>query len=202
MPLQTRIVQTAAVPDGADRLQFAPVRFLPTELPGVVLIEPAVFRDARGFFLESYHAGKFAEGGIDASFVQDNHSLSRRGTLRGLHGQRRFPQAKLVRCTEGSVFDVAVDARAGSPTFGRWVGFELSADNFRQLFIPPGFLHGFCTTSERAQIQYKCSELYHPEDEFGVIWNDPAIAIRWPIDAPLLSEKDRALPRLEDVAPV
>jgi dTDP-4-dehydrorhamnose 3,5-epimerase len=158
-----------------------------------------VFRDARGFFLESFHAGKFAAGGIRASFVQDNHSLSSRGTLRGLHAQARFPQAKLVRCTEGSVFDVAVDVRRGSPTFGRWVGFELSADNFRQLFIPEGFLHGFCATSERAQLQYKCAEIYHPEDELGVVWNDPEIGIRWPIAAPLLSDKDRALPRLRDV---
>ena len=178
------------------------MRFLSTELPGVVLIEPAVFRDARGFFLESFHAGKFAAGGIEATFVQDNHSLSSRGTLRGLHGQRRFPQGKLVRCTEGSVFDVAVDVRRGSASFGRWVGVELSAENFRQLWIPPGFLHGFCVLSKRAQLQYKCTELYHAEDEFGVVWNDPDLAIRWPIDAPLLSDKDRALPRLKDVLPV
>jgi dTDP-4-dehydrorhamnose 3,5-epimerase len=172
------------------------MRFLPTELPGVLLIEPAVFRDARGFFLESYHAARFAEAGIEAPFVQDNHSFSVRGTLRGLHGQLRFPQGKLVRCTEGSVFDVAVDVRRGSPSFGRWAGFELSAENFRQLWIPPGFLHGFCALSERAQVQYKCTQLYRPEDEVGVVWNDPDLAIHWPVEAPLLSDKDRALPRL------
>jgi len=176
------------------------MRFLPTELSGVILIEPAVFRDARGFFLESFHAAKFAAGGIVASFVQDNHSLSCRGTLRGLHAQRNFPQGKLVRCTEGSVFDVVVDVRRGSATFGRWAGFELAADNFRELWIPTGFLHGFCVTSERAQLQYKCTELYRPEDEFGVVWNDPDLGIRWPLDAPLLSERDRALPRLKDIA--
>jgi dTDP-4-dehydrorhamnose 3,5-epimerase len=175
------------------------MRFLPTELPGVLLIEPAVFRDARGFFLESYHAARFAEAGIEAPFVQDNHSFSVRGTLRGLHGQLRFPQGKLVRCTEGSVFDVAVDVRRGSPSFGRWAGFELSAENFRQLWIPPGFLHGFCALSERAQVQYKCTELYRPEDEVGVVWNDPELAIHWPVEAPLLSDKDRALPRLASV---
>jgi dTDP-4-dehydrorhamnose 3,5-epimerase len=176
------------------------MRFIPTELPGVVLIEPAVHRDARGFFLEAFHAGKFAASGLDVSFVQDNHSLSSRGTLRGLHGQARFPQGKLVRCTEGSVFDVAVDARRDSPEFGRWVGFELSADNFRQLWIPPGFLHGFCVLSERAQLQYKCTELYRPDDEIGVIWNDPDLAIRWPVPEPLLSDRDRALPRLAALA--
>lgn len=175
------------------------MRFLSTELPGVVLIEPAVFRDARGFFLESFHAAKFAAGGIEAVFVQDNHSLSSRGTLRGLHAQRRFPQGKLVRCTEGSVFDVAVDVRRGSPTFGRWASFELSADNFRELWIPAGFLHGFCVLSERAQLQYKCTELYHPEDEFGVVWNDPDVGIRWPVAEPLLSDRDRALPRLAEI---
>ena len=175
------------------------MRFLPTELPDVILIEPAVFRDARGFFLEAYHAAKFAEAGIDAPFVQDNHSLSAQGTLRGLHAQRRHAQGKLVRCTEGRVFDVAVDVRRGSSTFGRWAGFELSAENFRLLWIPPGFLHGFCVLSERAQLQYKCTALYHPEDEIGVVWNDPDLAIGWPVSAPLLSERDRALPRLADV---
>jgi dTDP-4-dehydrorhamnose 3,5-epimerase len=175
------------------------MRFVPTELPGVILVEPAVLRDSRGFFLEAYHAAKFASAGIDVRFVQDNHSLSSRGTLRGLHAQCRFPQGKLVRCTEGSIFDVAVDVRRGSPGFGRWFGVELSAENFRQLWIPPGFLHGFCVLSERAQLQYKCTELYRADDEIGVVWNDPELAIRWPVDAPLLSDKDRALPRLKDL---
>lgn len=175
------------------------MRFEPTSLPEVILIEPRVHRDARGFFLESYHEQRFAEGGITARFVQDNHSLSARGTLRGLHMQRRFAQGKLIRCTEGEIFDVAVDARPGSQSFGRWVGETLSAQNFRQLFVPPGFLHGFCVVSEKAQVEYKCTELYHPEDELGVIWNDPAIGVRWPIAAPLLSAKDTALPRLSEI---
>ena len=175
------------------------MRFEPTSLPEVILIEPRVHRDARGFFLESYHAQRFAEGGISARFVQDNHSLSARGTLRGLHMQHRFAQGKLIRCTEGEIFDVAVDARPGSATFGRWVGETLSAQSFRQLWVPPGFLHGFCVVSETAQVEYKCTELYHPEDELGVIWNDPAIGIRWPIAAPLLSAKDAALPRLSEI---
>jgi dTDP-4-dehydrorhamnose 3,5-epimerase len=172
------------------------MRFIPTELPEVVVVEPAVFRDARGFFLETFHAAKFAAEGISAVFVQDNHSSSSRGTLRGLHAQRRYPQGKLVRCTEGGVFDVAVDFRRESPNCGRWVGIELSDQNFRELWIPPGFLHGFCVLSERAQLQYKCTELYRPEDEIGVVWNDPDLAIRWPVDAPLLSDRDRALPKL------
>jgi dTDP-4-dehydrorhamnose 3,5-epimerase len=175
------------------------MRFIPTELPEVVVVEPAVHRDARGFFLESFHAAKFAEGGIHASFVQDNHSLSSRGTLRGLHAQLRHPQGKLVRCTEGRVYDVAVDIRRGSPGFGRWVGVELSDENFRELWIPPGFLHGFCALSERAQLQYKCTDLYRPDDEIGVVWNDPDLAIRWPFGDPLLSDKDRALPKLADI---
>ena len=175
------------------------MRFEPTSLPDVILIEPRVHRDARGFFLENYHAQKFAEGGIDARFVQDNHSLSGRGTLRGLHMQNRFAQGKLVRCTAGEIFDVAVDARPGSRTFGRWVGEMLSAVNFRELWIPAGFLHGFCVVSETAQVEYKCTELYHPEDELGVIWNDPGIGIAWPIAEPLLSVKDSALPRLSEI---
>lgn len=176
------------------------MRFIPTELPEVIVIEPAVHRDARGFFLESFHAARFAAAGIRAAFVQDNHSLSSRGTLRGLHAQDRHPQGKLVRCTEGWIFDVAVDVRAGSASFGRWVGVELSDENFRELWIPPGFLHGFCVLSERAQLQYKCTELYRPDDEIGVVWNDPDLGIRWPIEQPLLSDKDRALPKLADLA--
>jgi len=175
------------------------VRFEPTAIPEVIRVEPQVFRDARGFFLESYHEAKFAAAGVPARFVQDNHSRSTRGTLRGLHMQLRFAQGKLVRCIAGEVFDVAVDARRGSKTFGRWVGETLSAENFRQLWVPPGFLHGFCVVSETAEIQYKCTELYHPEDEIGVIWNDPELAIRWPLAAPLLSAKDSALPRLGEV---
>ena len=176
------------------------MRFEPTAIPDVIRVEPRVFRDSRGFFLESYHEGKFADGGVRARFVQDNHSRSSRGTLRGLHMQVAFAQSKLVRCVAGEVFDVAVDVRPGSPTYGRWVGETLSAENFRQLWVPAGFLHGFCVTSESAEIQYKCTELYHPEDELGVIWNDPDLGIRWPVSAPLLSDKDAKLPRLRDVA--
>jgi dTDP-4-dehydrorhamnose 3,5-epimerase len=175
------------------------MRFEPTAIPDVIRIEPRIFRDARGFFLESYHEARFAEGGVRARFVQDNHSRSARGTLRGLHMQVAFAQGKLVRCIAGEVFDVAVDVRPGSRTFGRWVGETLSAENFRQLWVPPGFLHGFCVTSESAEIEYKCTELYHPEDELGVAWNDPDLAIRWPISTPLLSAKDASLPRLRDV---
>lgn len=175
------------------------MRFEPTVIPEVIRVEPRVFEDARGFFLETYHAGKFAEAGISAPFVQDNHSFSARGTLRGLHMQGVFAQGKLVRCTAGEIFDVAVDARPGSPSFGRWVGETLSAKNSRMLWVPPGFLHGFCVLSETAHVQYKCTELYHPEDEIGVIWNDPDVAISWPIAAPTLSAKDAALPRLRDV---
>lgn len=175
------------------------MRFEPTAIPEVIRVEPQVFRDARGFFLESYHEAKFAAAGVSARFVQDNHSRSSRGTLRGLHMQLRFAQGKLVRCIAGEVFDVAVDARRHSKTFGRWVGETLSAENFRQLWVPPGFLHGFCVVSETAEIQYKCTELYHPEDELGVIWNDPELAIRWPLAAPLLSAKDAALPQLREV---
>jgi dTDP-4-dehydrorhamnose 3,5-epimerase len=175
------------------------MRFEPTAIPDVIRVEPRIFRDARGFFLESYHEARFSEGGVRARFVQDNHSRSARGTLRGLHMQVTFVQGKLVRCIAGEVFDVAVDVRRSSGTFGQWVGETLSAENFRQLWVPPGFLHGFCVTSETAEIEYKCTELYHPEDELGVSWNDPDLAIRWPISTPLLSAKDSGLPRLRDV---
>jgi dTDP-4-dehydrorhamnose 3,5-epimerase len=166
---------------------------------GVLLIEPTVHGDQRGFFLETYHAGKYREAGLDASFVQDNHSKSAGNTLRGLHAQREKPQGKLVRAIEGAIFDVAVDVRPGSPTFGKWVGETLSAENFRQLYVPPGFLHGFCVVSSIAQVEYKCTALYDPADEIGVIWNDADIAIDWPVREPLLSQRDRALPRLREL---
>jgi dTDP-4-dehydrorhamnose 3,5-epimerase len=175
------------------------VEFEPTAIPEVIRVQPRVHRDARGFFLESYHAPRFAQGGIRAPFVQDNHSFSARGTLRGMHMQREFAQGKLVRCIAGEIFDVAVDVRRGSKTFGCWVAETLSAENFRQLWVPPGFLHGFCVVSETAQVEYKCTELYHPEDELGVIWNDPDIGIAWPIGAPVLSAKDAVLPRLREI---
>jgi dTDP-4-dehydrorhamnose 3,5-epimerase len=175
------------------------VRFEPTELPEVVVIEPTVHRDARGFFVETYHAEKYRSGGIDATFVQDNHSRSTEGTLRGLHLQLRRPQGKLVRVIAGEIFDVAVDVRRGSPTFGRWVGVTLSAENFRQCYIPSGFAHGFCVLTPAAEVEYKCTELYDPADERGVVWNDPDVAIRWPVEHPLLSPRDAGLPRLAEL---
>lgn len=171
-----------------------------TALPGVLLVEPRVHRDHRGFFLETYHRSRYAEHGIDATFVQDNHSRSEGPILRGLHAQGRRPQGKLVRAVEGTIFDVAVDIRVGSPTFGRWVGYELSAENFHQLWVPPGFAHGFCLVSESAQVEYKCTDLYAPDDELTVLWNDPEIGVEWPVDEPILSAKDRAAPTLAEMA--
>ncbi len=178
-----------------------------TEIPDVLIIEPQVFRDERGFFLESYNRQKYREHGIEAEFVQDNHSRSQRGTVRGLHAQINRPQGKLVRCIEGEIFDVAVDVRRGSPTFGHWVGAWLTAENFRQIYVPTGFVHGFCVTSEIAQVQYKCTDIYDPSSEISVLWNDPEIGITWPLEelgAPILSKKDLAgkpLQQLMDVLP-
>ena len=169
------------------------MKFTPTEIPSVVLVEPTVFGDERGFFIESWERRKFAAAGIDADFVQDNHSRSVRGTLRGLHYQIEQPQGKLVRVTSGEVYDVAVDVRRASPTFGRWVGAVLSADNRRQLWIPPGFAHGFYVTSDAAEFQYKCTDFYAPAHERTIRWDDPDLAIDWPVPAgarPLLSPKD------------
>ena len=172
------------------------MRVIETTLAGVRLLEPTVFRDERGLFLETFRADRFAEAGIPDLFVQDNHSRSLRGTLRGLHWQWRKPQAKLVRVVNGSIFDVVVDVRRGSPTFGRWLGFEMSADRFTQLFVPVGFAHGFCVTSEAADVEYKCTDVYDPQGEAGLIWNDPGIGVDWPIKTPLLSPKDAAHERL------
>ena len=173
------------------------VAFHHTGLLGVVLVEPRVFGDERGFFLETHRQDRYAEGGIAGPFVQDNHSKSKQGTLRGLHAQVERPQGKLLRAVEGDIFDVAVDVRLGSPTFGYWYGALLTADNFRQLYIPEGFLHGFCVTSEIAQVEYKCTEFYHQGSEISVLWNDPVIGIEWPIDDPLLSRRDREAQTLE-----
>jgi dTDP-4-dehydrorhamnose 3,5-epimerase len=175
------------------------VRVIETAIPGVVVIEPDGFRDARGFFLETYHAGKFAGSGIDAVFVQDNHSRSVGGTLRGLHLQNPHAQGKLLRVIEGEVFDVAVDVRRGSPTFGRWVTVTLSADNMKLCFIPPGFAHGFCVVSPIAQVEYKCTDLYHPKHEIGIAWDDPALAIPWPVKDPVVSPRDAKNPLLAAV---
>jgi dTDP-4-dehydrorhamnose 3,5-epimerase len=175
------------------------MRFLLTEIPGVIIVEPEVHRDSRGFFLETYQARKYQEGGIPAVFVQDNHSQSIYGTIRGLHAQLQYPQGKLVRVIEGEIYDVAVDIRRGSPTFRRWIGVTLSAENFRQCYVPPGFAHGFCVTSESAQIEYKCTDFYDPSDEISLRWDDPDLGISWPAVTPTLSPKDRAAPRLRDV---
>ncbi|MEM7051088.1 MAG: dTDP-4-dehydrorhamnose 3,5-epimerase [Acidobacteriota bacterium] len=163
-----------------------------TNLEGVLLFEPVVHGDERGFFLETYHQGKYAEAGLDATFVQDNHSRSGASILRGLHAQRCHPQGKLVRAVEGAIFDVAVDIRRGSPTFAHWYGTVLSDKNFRQLYVPPGFAHGFCVIGESAQVEYKCTDLYRPDDEISIRWDDPEIAIDWPIREPRLSQKDDA----------
>ena len=172
------------------------MRVLSTEQPDVLVLQPTVHRDARAIFLETYQAERFAKAGITAPFVQDNHSRSARGVLRGLHAQRTTPQGKLVRAILGEIWDVAVDIRPGSATYGRWIGVTLDAAGFRQLWIPPGFLHGFCVMSEWAEIEYKCTAPYERDDEIGVVWNDPDIGIAWPIAAPALSPKDAALPRL------
>lgn len=170
-------------------------------LPGVLLVEPATYADARGFFRERYRVEGYRAVGIEGPFVQDNHSRSRRGVLRGLHFQRERPQGKLVECVRGAVYDVVVDLRAGSPTFGRWHGTELSDGGGRQLWVPPGLAHGFCVLSDEADVLYSCTDVYRPADEGGVAWDDPDLAIAWPLTEPVLSEKDRRLPRLADLAP-
>ena len=175
------------------------MQVIKTKLPGVLIIEPKVFGDARGFFLESFHAERYAAAGITLPFVQDNHSRSARGVLRGLHFQRTRPQGKLVSVSRGAVFDVAVDINPASPTCGQYVGVELTDENHRQLWIPPGYAHGFCVLSDVADFQYKCTDLYCPEDEGGLLWNDPDVNIAWPISQPLLSAKDQANPTLAEL---
>jgi len=169
-----------------------------TDLAGVRIIEPAIHADSRGFFMESYNVREFARHGLDDTYVQDNHSLSTQSTLRGLHYQLSPGQAKLVRVVVGEVYDVAVDIRRGSPSFGRWIGVWLSAENKRQLYIPTGFAHGFCVTSERAEFLYKVTGYYDPALERGIAWDDPDIGITWPVADPLLSPRDREHPRLRD----
>jgi len=169
---------------------------LDTSLPGVWEIHPDVFRDSRGIFIETYNQAKFAEIGVMDTFVQDNHSSSTKGTLRGLHYQLRHGQAKLCRVIEGEALDIALDIRIGSPTFKKWTMVLLSAEKQNQLYIPAGFAHGFLALTDRVQFLYKCSDFYNAEDEHGIQWNDPEIAISWPISDPLVSEKDRNLPAL------
>ena len=172
-----------------------------TNIEGLFVIEPRVFEDERGYFFESFNQKQFEElvTGKPTQFVQDNHSRSQKGVLRGLHLQKSRPQGKLVSCSAGAVFDVAVDVNPESPTFGQYVGLELSADNHKQLWIPPGYAHGFCVLTETADFQYKCTDLYFPEDEGGLIWNDPDVDIDWPIKNPLLSDKDLKLPTLAEI---
>lgn len=175
------------------------MRVVATELADVLLIEPDVLRDSRGFFLETYHAEKYRSVGLSTPFVQDNRSRSVRGTIRGLHLQVRRPQAKLVQVVTGEIYDVAVDVRRGSPTFGRFVALHLTADNCRQLYVPPGFAHGFAVMSDMADVEYKCTEIYDPAAEVGIAWDDPALAIAWPIAQPILSERDRHNPPLAEL---
>lgn len=170
-----------------------------TPLDGVLLIEPKVFGDARGFFIETWARDRYREAGVDGEFVQDNLSRSRKNALRGMHLQNPHGQGKLVQVLEGEVFDVAIDVRIGSPTFGRWVGYVLSAENHRQLWVPTGFAHGFCVTSEHALFAYKCTDVYHPAGEIGVLWSDPEVGIDWPVTEPVLSEKDARYPRLSEI---
>ena len=169
------------------------------DLNGLLIIEPKVFGDARGFFLESWNRNRYREAGMDMDFVQDNLSFSRRGILRGLHFQNPQPQGKLLQVLQGEVFDVAVDIRQGSPGFGKWHGLVLSAENKRQFYVPPGFAHGFAVLSETALFHYKCTEFYSPKDEMTIRWDDPDIAIKWPLKDPLLSDKDARGACLRDV---
>jgi len=172
---------------------------IPQAIPEVLLIEPKVFGDSRGFFMETYNAKRYAESGIPHIFVQDNHSHSAKGVLRGLHFQKQFPQGKLVYVTSGTVFDVAVDIRKESPTFGQWVGVILKAEEHKQFYVPAGFAHGFCVLSDMADFHYKCTDYYHPEDEGCIRWNDPDIAIDWRLDNPTLSPKDANAPFLKSL---
>lgn len=167
-------------------------------LPEIIIIEPELFQDDRGFFAEVYHQAKFEEAGIKGDFVQDNRSLSRKGTIRGLHYQVKKPQGKLVWVLSGEVFDVAVDIRRSSPTLGKWQGTLLSSENKKGIYIPPDFAHGFCVLSEEAEVFYKCTEFYSPEDERTIRWDDPEIAIDWPIKRPVLSDKDANAPLFKD----
>lgn len=173
--------------------------FKPTKIKDVYVIEPKVFGDNRGYFMETYKKEDFDNAGLKYDFVQDNQSKSKKGVLRGLHYQKNFPQAKLVRVISGEVFDVAVDLRKDSPTYGQWVGEILTSENKKMLMIPRGFAHGFMVLSEEAEFTYKCDEVYHPEDEGGIMWNDPDVGVEWPSDIePLLSEKDQKHPRLKE----
>ncbi len=173
----------------------------PQAIPEVLLVEPKMFRDRRGYFLEIFQDRRYPEHGMPSAFVQDNVSFSLRGVIRGLHFQLRFPQGKLVVPLAGEIWDVVVDIRRGSPTFGKWLSISLTSEPCRQLYVPPGFAHGFAVVSDSATVLYKCTKFYHPEDECGISWNDPDLAIPWPTAAPVLSEKDREYPQLRALSP-
>lgn len=176
-----------------------PLKFISTSFQEVIIIEPEVFSDSRGFLMETFHQRKYAESGINCQFVQDNYSHSKKGILRGLHYQLRHPQAKLIHVISGEIFDVAVDIRKGSPTFGKWFGTYLSSENRRQIYIPEGFAHGFCVLSESADVMYKCTDFYVPGDDFGILWSDPTIGIKWPLNNPILSLRDSGHPNLTEI---
>ncbi|MGW8325171.1 MAG: dTDP-4-dehydrorhamnose 3,5-epimerase [Desulfobacterales bacterium] len=175
------------------------MNIITTPIEGILIIEPKTFKDKRGFFMETYNQDRYNKSGINATFVQDNLSYSMKNTLRGLHFQIKHPQAKLIQVISGKIFDVAVDLRPGFATFGKWTGFHLSGENRRQVFIPEGFAHGFCVLSESALFHYKCSDFYAPDDEGGIIWSDPDIGIEWPVENPIVSEKDKQFRKLSDL---
>ena len=177
------------------------MNIIPTDLDGVLIVEPDVYEDPRGFFMETYHRQRYQQFGIQPRFVQDNLSFSVKGTLRGLHYQKKHPQAKLVQVIKGEIFDVAVDIRPGSPSFGKWSGVYLSDINKHQILVPEGYAHGFCVCSESAHVWYKCSDFYRPEEEEGINWSDPDLKIDWPVNQPIISEKDQNFPCLRDQSP-
>lgn len=182
-----------------ERKKQLNIKIIETVLPGALIIEPVIYGDSRGFFLETWRQDQYRDLGIKETFVQDNHSRSGRNVLRGLHLQKNNPQGKLVRIARGAVFDVAADINPKSPTFGKWVGVELNDENLKQFYVPPGYVHGFCVLSDVADFLYRCTEYYDPRDEAGVRWDDPDLAIAWPIKNPSLSEKDKLLPFLKTV---
>jgi dTDP-4-dehydrorhamnose 3,5-epimerase len=173
--------------------------FMNTSFPGVILVKPDIYKDPRGFLMEIFHQEKYAENGIHQAFVQDNFSHSKKDTIRGLHYQLKNPQGKLVYVIKGEIFDVIVDIRRGSPTFGKWLGAILSAENRHQIYIPEGFAHGFCVMSETADVIYKCTDFYNPDDNFGILWSDRALGIDWPVKTPTVSDKDNSNPSLDDL---
>ena len=175
------------------------MQFLTTLIPDVILVEVPKFGDHRGFFMETYQAKKFNDAGIAVKFIQDNHTFSQKNIIRGLHYQLKFPQGKLIRCIQGEILDIAVDIRKSSSTFGKWVGEILSSKNARQLYVPPGFAHGYVVYSDHAEVEYKCTDIYHPEDDYGILWNDPKMGIEWGVEHPILSGKDKQQPLLKDV---